>query len=581
MKLVNKSKRVLAMLVCALLVVLSVVPTMAATGTKKGETSTFTIKNSVSGHTYKLYQLLKGDVSGLNKDGGTGTLSNVEKGDQAVAGKTVEEIYTLIENKTGEELGKTAWSLVKTGATPKYTIDGTGSNATKEVENGYYVIEDTYSGSQVTDGSNTISRYIVAVAGETTVAPKSDFPTIDKKIVDTDANKSLDTYGKTDTAAIGDTIEYEVTGKLPDITGYTYYYYYITDTMSEGLTLVDDYVKSDSSKTGGFTVTIGNETLVRGTDYHVYKDGQEFKLAIVGLKQLAKDNGWSKGTSISIKYNALVNENAKIGTDANTNTVHLNYSNNPNTSDQHDDTNKPGIPDSSVPTGIGPNKVTKTYVTELTLNKVDTEGNALNGAEFTLVGDDLKKLIVNTNVAFVKANDGTYYKLKTGVYTETLSTTDTADKYEDTNIKYKRMVTTEVKTADESSHTIVATVDDSGRLTFTGLNAGIYTLKETKTPEGYSTMKDATITISATQSSANAEVGGNITWKMSVNDSVTITDINVSTDGKISANVVNTKGNVLPSTGGIGTRIFYIIGGLLMAAAAVVLITKVRFNKNK
>ena len=581
MKLVNKSKRVLAMLVCALLVVLSVVPTMATTGTKKGETSTFTIKNSVSGHTYKLYQLLKGDVSGLNIDGGTGTLSNVEKGDQAVAGKTAEEIYTLIENKTGEELGKTAWSLVKTGATPKYMIDGTGSNATKEVENGYYVIEDTYSGSQVTDGSNTISRYIVAVAGDTTVAPKSDFPTVDKKIVDTDANKSLDDYGKTDTAAIGDTIEYEVTGKLPDMTGYTYYYYYITDTMSKGLTLVDDYVKSDSSKTGGFTVTIGNTTLVRGTDYHVYKDGQEFKLTIVGLKQLAKDNSWSKGTSISIKYNALVNENAKIGTDANTNTVHLNYSNNPNTSDQHDDTNKPGIPDNSVPTGIGPNKVTKTYVTELTLNKVDTEGNALNGAEFTLVGDNLKKLIVNTNVDFVVANDGTYYKLKTGVYTETQSTTDTADKYVDTNIKYKRVVTTEVETADERSHTIVATVDDSGRLTFTGLNAGTYTLKETKTPEGYSTMKDETITISATQGSANAEVGGDITWMMSVNDPATITDINVSTDGKISANVVNTKGNVLPSTGGIGTRIFYIIGGLLMAAAAVVLITKVRFNKNK
>ena len=215
------------------------------------------------------------------------------------------------------------------------------------------------------------------------------------------------------------------------------------------------------------------------------------------------------------------------------------------------------------------------------MNKVDTEGNALNGAEFTLVGDNLKKLIVNTKVDFVVANDGTYYKLKTGVYTETPSTPETADKYEDIRIKYTRTVTTEVKTADESRHTIVATVDDSGRLTFTGLNAGTYTLKETKTPEGYSTMKDATITISATQDSANAEVGGDITWTMSVNDPATITDINVSRDGKISANVVNTKGNVLPSTGGIGTRIFYIIGGLLMAAAAVVLITKVRFNKNK
>lgn len=577
MKLVNKSKRVLAMLVCALLVVLSVVPTMAATGNKKGDTSTFTIQNSVKGHTYKLYQLLKGDVSGLV--GGTGTLSNIDKGDQAVDDKTAEEIYDLIKDETGEELGKAAWTLVKSGVEAKYTIAGTGSDATREVENGYYVIEDTYSGSQVTDGSDTISRYIVAVAGDTTVAPKSDFPTIDKKIVNSnDANKPLDSYGKTDTAAIGDTIEYEVTGELPDMTGYTYYYYYITDTMSEGLTLVDDYVKNDSTKTGGFTVTIGGKPLVRGTDYHVYKDGQEFKLTIVGLKQLAEDNSWSKGTSISIKYNALVNENAKIGTDANTNTVHLNYSNNPNTSDQHDDTNKPGIPDDSVPTGIGPDKVTKTYVTELTLNKVDTEGNALNGAEFTLVGNNLKKLIVNTKVDFVEANDGTYYKLKTGVYTETPSTTDTADKYADTN-KYKRVVTTEVKTADESSHTIVATVDDSGRLTFTGLNAGTYTLKETKTPEGYSTMKDATIIISATQSNANAEVGGDITWSMT-SDSSAITGIKVA-DGKISANVVNTKGNVLPSTGGIGTRIFYIIGGLLMAAAAVVLITKVRFNKNK
>lgn len=288
MKTWNKGKRTLALLVCVLLTVLSVVPAMGATGTKKGETSKFTINNTVSGHTYKLYQILVGDVSNLSE--GTGTLSNVDPGSNAKKndGETDEEfvkrVYDTVNavDVTADTLGKVALAFVNTAINPEYSVTGDGNTKEIDVNNGYYIVVDTYMKSgTVTDGTDTISSYLVAVVGDTMVEPKDDYPTIDKKIVDTDANKAMDDSKKTDTAAIGDIINYEVSGNLPDMTGYTYYYYYITDKLSKGLTL-------DESS---FKVMVGDNTLTKDTDYYIYvtnnSDGTtSFKLAMEDLKNM-------------------------------------------------------------------------------------------------------------------------------------------------------------------------------------------------------------------------------------------------------------------------------------------------------
>lgn len=567
-----KKMRKLASIILALVMALSM--TMTAFAAEK--TSKLTIKTT-AGHTYSVYQLLIGDVSDL--EGGSGILSNAKAGANLKADTTVDGFVEAIQGKTGAELGDTAYGYISGEA--KYTVTGTGAEVEQEVVDGYYLVVDEYTkGDKPTDGSDTMSRYMVAVVGDTTMEPKTSTPSIDKKIIDTDANAAIDGENqKTDTAAIGDVIEYEVTGTVPNTEGYKYYYYVVHDTLSEGLTLNQD----------SFVVTIGNKTLTKGTEYYVYfdEDTNSFDLALEDLKKLVDtdNNGVSVGSAISIKYNATVNDKAAIGIDPNTNTAKLEYSNNPGSSERNDVDNKPGTPEPGTATGEGPDLITKTYVTELTILKVDENGKKLEGAEFTLSGDNLNKVIVETNTTFREAAEGEtaeYYKLTNGTYTKTAPSTATegeegynVDLYESTTPGYVRVTT--VTTSIEATGTpkkIVGTVNAEGYLIFTGLNAGTYTLSETKTPVGYNTMNDITFTISATQNGSTTIEGGSIKWSSSNNVEIKLDEAN----GVFDATIVNKKGATLPSTGGMGTTIFYVIGAILVIGAGILLITKRRMN---
>lgn len=123
--------------------------------------------------------------------------------------------------------------------------------------------------------------------------------------------------------------------------------------------------------------------------------------------------------------------------------------------------------------------------------------------------------------------------------------------------------------------TLVKTITgtDSSTFTFSGLDAGLYTLKETKTPEGYNTMKDMTIEITATHT---------LNSSTPALESLTVTPANAFTvdksAGKISGNIINYSGATLPTTGGMGTTIIYIIGGVMVVGASLLLITKRRMR---
>lgn len=515
--------------------------------------------NTTAGHTYKIYQILKGDVSGLSD--GKGTLANVEVGSSVTdASATAEAIVNALMNKGDGELGNAAYAYVK-GGNEVATVTGTGSAVTTTLAEGYYVVTDEYT----TTGSDSLSRYLVAVAGPTTMDPKTETPSIDKKIVDTDKNVAMDDNSKTDTAAIGDTIEYEITGSVPNYDGYTYYYYVVDDTLSKGLTLDAD----------SFAVKVGDTTLTKGSDYYVYTtnnaDGTtNFRLAFENIKNYTVD------AAISIKYNATVNEDAVIGTDPNTNTAKLIYSNNPSQSDRGDKEGVPGEPGGNVPTGETPDYITKTYVTQIKLTKVDQDGNALNGAEFTLTGTNLTKVKFTTATNFTEAADGSYYKLKSGAYTETAPTDATADLYESTTTKYTKTTSTNVVEASGSGAdaNVKAFVGDDGILYFTGLDKGTYTLTETTTPTGFNTIDPINFEIKGTIDGATATVGGNITWS---SDNQNLTWNEASQTFEIT--ITNIAGKLLPSTGGIGTTIFYVAGTILVLGAAVLLITKKRMRR--
>ena len=541
----KNTKKLLALL-------LVVVMTMAlGTAAFAADTSDITI-NTTNNHTYKIYQLLKGDVSASVSGGDVDKLANITAGANLNT-TDVDAFIAAVKDLTGEALGDAAATYITGDPTE---VVGDGNAKTVTVDNGYYIIVDTYTGPAVTDGSDTVSRYMVNVVGDTEVTPKTSTPDIDKQIVDTDANAALDTDKKVDTASVGDTIEFEITGKVPDTTGYATYYYAVNDTMSEGLTLNAD----------SFVVTIGGKTLTKGTDYTVTVSAQTFKLVMSDLRAMVDNTtdyaAVATNAAISIKYNATVNEKAVIGTDANTNTAKLEYSNNPNDDTVH---------------GEGPDKQTKTFVTEISIVKVDQDGMPLAGAGFTIAGDNLNEIAVETTTTFelktvAGANDGDYYALADGTYTKTAPTTDTAALYVGGDAATKDYVLKTITKAttsyvDATGNDVEAVTDADGVVTFVGLHAGTYTLTETTTPEGYNTLA-APVTVEIT---ATLDSDGNVVW--------TVSDPLVNNDGAIVVPVVNNAGTILPSTGGIGTTIFYIVGAILLVGAGVILVTRKRVGE--
>lgn len=168
-------------------------------------------------------------------------------------------------------------------------------------------------------------------------------------------------------------------------------------------------------------------------------------------------------------------------------------------------------------TGKTPKDTVKVFTYQTIINKVDQDGNKLKGAGFTLYKDGKE-----------------FKKLPAG---------------------------------------------DATTFTFKGLDAGNYELVESTTPDGYNTIKPIEFTINAkydpeADDPQLTELSGDVT------SGVAKFDANKA-DGSLKADIVNRKGSLLPSTGGMGTTILYVIGSILVLVAAVLLITKKRMDAAK
>ena len=181
---------------------------------------------------------------------------------------------------------------------------------------------------------------------------------------------------------------------------------------------------------------------------------------------------------------------------------------------------------------------------------------------------------VNTNKAKLQYNNGSYSEEKTTTtrtyefdlikYNSAGQLLDGAE-FElhdgDTALKFVYDETTKtytVSNATDASKTIAA---HGGKVTIKGLKNTTYTLKETKAPKGYNQIKNG-VSVDLTQGSIKTTYTSGTTYN--------------TTDGGYG--VLNNAGTTLPGTGGIGTTIFYLIGGGLMVAAAVLLIAKKRME---
>ncbi len=304
--------------------------------------------------------------------------------------------------------------------------------------------------------------------------------------------KTVGTNETETTAKIGDVLDFKLESHVPDMTEYTTYTFKFHDTFSTGLTYTGDT---------DLAVTIAGKTLVQGTDYTVAYDTstRELTVDLTDLKALVdNDANINEGSLIVVTYKAMLNENAVIAGTGNKNTATVEYSNDPAT----------GGTGTSTPTE------TKTYTYQLTIDKNDGSGTKLAGAEFKLKSS--------------AGADGTVIRL---------ISTGTENEYRVANAD-------EIAVTPEASNRTVSTVTTTatGLIIIKGLEAGTtYYLEEVTAPVGYNKLaNDITIFIDPTVT------GGSYT--------APIYSVGGVAQGTSStANVVNTKGTMLPTTGGIGT----------------------------
>ena len=287
---------------------------------------------------------------------------------------------------------------VKAAAGTKLAKGADANTMTANVTPGVYAIID-----RTTDGKASIAMMNgTGINGMTTLKGKdgktyklgeveykvSDAPVPVKKIVEDGQSKD------TNETAIGKTVNYKVTAKVPNWTGYDHYYLALNDTMSQGLTFNNDVKATVAGKT--VTVkTVGDNGRIR----ILFAPTSDNSSDIVADKA-----NYPVDADIVVTYSATVNRNAVIGGNGNPNGIELEYSHNPNTVTDHETT---------------PGNTVKTYVGAFAIVKQDSKGANLEGAEFNVY-----EAGKTTPVKFVKT--GNTYRVADKTETTGTTTTVTA-----------------------------------------------------------------------------------------------------------------------------------------------------------
>lgn len=480
-------------------------------------------------HTFEVYQVFTGDL-----DEETNKFTNLKwsSGVTSYNGNAVTE-GDLVDSATIDEISKgdarTVAKAIVTSAT-KACDDVTSNGESVTIDNladGYYIIKDV---SNLGEADDANSSYIVQVAGTTTVSIKNAKPSVDKQVLDEEADAesgNTNGWGESADHAINETFKFKLTATIPadaNLATYETYKLVFNDRMSDGVTFEDiASVTVNGESTEAYTTTATEDTA-----------GLGWSLTIDDVKAIVNANdadifGKTEFT-VEVIYNAHLNENAIVdkasqeaGTPENTNNnnVYLEYSNNPDHFGAGGST-----PDDE--TGETPKDYVWVFTYEVDNTKYELEakdGNELAGAKFSLhtgsaTGDKINMTWNDTKKAYMPTATG-----------------GTAAEYMESQT--------------------------DGTFNIMGLDAGTYYLVEDEAPTGFNKVEPIEIVIGATHSETDKE-----------SEAVTMT---LSADNKgMDNDIVDTKTSSLPETGGIGTKLFYIGGGCLVGLAGVLLITKKR-----
>lgn len=560
-KLVSRFMAVLM----AMTMILSMSMTAFAADAPKGA---LTVNNTVAGKTLDLYQIFTatkneaGNVAYTLNSAYEGFFQSKISGASTLTGEALsEKAYNYVKDQVGTDgsngaafakdildwILKNATTVATTHTTANTTADTTVIN---NLDYGYYVVYPLGATDTSTAPGNEKVKSVaslVSVTGiDATVNMKSNYPTVDKKIIPAqsgsgitigaivngnwegnhqmeldDENESEDTiapHGATDEKkvgdfGIGDTVTYQLTSKVPDMTGYNSYTFKFSDTLSKGLDLKEV-----------LSVKVGNTTLKAGktgTNTYALAYDKNTRTLTVTLNDFYNSYKNHTGETITVVYTATLNKDAVIGMNPNTNKAVVEYSNDPTTGG----------------TGTSEPSIVDVHTFDFTIFKYYLKNEtktALANAEFELYK-------ANGEVAGAKVN---IKKVEEG--------------------KYRVATPEEIATEGFKSDVIVS--GTNGKVLVKGLEAGTYYLRETKAPEGYNKLlSDIKVEIKPVYDKTTGKLTSysvDYTYNGKTTNGAAITN---KTDSPEVA-VENKTGAQLPSTGSKGALMVTLAGIVLFGA---------------